>query len=194
MNDILFRVLMSVVMVPLAITLYLLLFGFFANQIREEYALIWSSLFTGTLVFFYWLGVWRETVRWTSRRRLLTIIAVPAAIGLPLGAMTLLDMALPSRPELHILAAGLTAIPLWLILTLLIWKETPAERAERVQASAGKALFCPKCNYNMTGLYEARCPECGERFTLDQLMAAQQRNRLAEELSPPRQESSGPAK
>ena len=68
-----------------------------------------------------------------------------------------------------IILACIAAIPLWLVLTLLIWRETPAERAERLQASAGKALFCPKCNYNMTGLYEARCPECGERFTLDQL-------------------------
>ncbi len=32
-------------------------------------------------------------------------------------------------------------------------------------------LRCPACEYNMTGLYEARCPECGKLYTLDQLFA-----------------------
>ncbi len=28
---------------------------------------------------------------------------------------------------------------------------------------------CPQCGYNMRGLTEAKCPECGAVFTLDQL-------------------------
>jgi hypothetical protein len=32
--------------------------------------------------------------------------------------------------------------------------------------------FCPRCDYNLRGLSEARCPECGERFTLEQLWSA----------------------
>lgn len=32
---------------------------------------------------------------------------------------------------------------------------------------------CPKCGYSLVGLTELRCPECGERFTLDQVIAAQ---------------------
>ena len=34
------------------------------------------------------------------------------------------------------------------------------------------AIACPTCGYNLTGLREARCPECGSQFTLDQLYAA----------------------
>jgi hypothetical protein len=29
----------------------------------------------------------------------------------------------------------------------------------------GLDLHCPECNYNLTGLREWRCPECGERFS-----------------------------
>lgn len=30
-------------------------------------------------------------------------------------------------------------------------------------------MSCPSCGYSMRGLYEARCPECGAEFTIDQL-------------------------
>lgn len=69
---------------------------------------------------------------------------------------------------------------LWLAWTCFAWRETAAERAERVQKQAGKAIFCPKCGYNMVGLLESRCPECGTAFTLDQLFIAQQRGQIAD--------------
>ena len=28
---------------------------------------------------------------------------------------------------------------------------------------------CPRCGYNLTGLREAQCPECGADFTLDEI-------------------------
>jgi hypothetical protein len=31
------------------------------------------------------------------------------------------------------------------------------------------ALHCPNCDYNLTGLTENRCPECGSEFDLDEL-------------------------
>lgn len=32
---------------------------------------------------------------------------------------------------------------------------------------------CPSCGYSMIGLYESRCPECGEQSTIDALIRAQ---------------------
>lgn len=61
----------------------------------------------------------------------------------------------------------------WVLATVLIWRETPAERMERISAAGGDAVCCPICGYNMTGLHESRCPECGSKFTLDQLLAGQ---------------------
>lgn len=34
-------------------------------------------------------------------------------------------------------------------------------------------VTCPKCGYALIGLSELRCPECGERFTIDGLFRAQ---------------------
>lgn len=48
--------------------------------------------------------------------------------------------------------------------------------------SGGRAMFgdegrldlrCPGCGYRMVGLREARCPECGQAYTIDELVARQ---------------------
>jgi len=62
---------------------------------------------------------------------------------------------------------------LWLAATIFLWRETPLERVERIKGSSKSAVTCPTCGYNLTGLSEARCPECGTRFTLDELLALQ---------------------
>jgi hypothetical protein len=63
----------------------------------------------------------------------------------------------------------------WVLATVLIWRETPQERMQRLAAGGAGTLACPICGYNMTGLREARCPECGVGMTLDELVAAQAR-------------------
>ena len=34
-------------------------------------------------------------------------------------------------------------------------------------------VHCPSCGYSLIGLRELRCPECGTRFTIDELIRAQ---------------------
>ena len=69
---------------------------------------------------------------------------------------------------------------IWQVGTIVIWRETDAERGERLSKQGAGALACPTCGYNMSGLKGTRCPECGSEFTLDALLAAQPAARQAE--------------
>jgi hypothetical protein len=61
----------------------------------------------------------------------------------------------------------------WVLLTVLIWRETAGERIARLKTAGSQIVSCPLCGYNMTGLIESRCPECGSRYTVDELLASQ---------------------
>ena len=65
----------------------------------------------------------------------------------------------------------------WLVAACLIWRDPRSLGAGRAfavpEAEAAGAVLCLKCGYALTGLREARCPECGEAYTLDALFAAQ---------------------
>ena len=54
-------------------------------------------------------------------------------------------------------------------MTVIIWRETALERAKRLGEVSESAFACPNCGYNMTGLRQARCPECGTQYSLDEL-------------------------
>lgn len=83
-----------------------------------------------------------------------------------------------------VLVFSTVLIPLvWLISTVFIWRETPAERGDRIHRSTTAAIICPTCGYNLTGLNESRCPECGSGFTLDELLAAQPSRVVAEDVA-----------
>ena len=74
--------------------------------------------------------------------------------------------------EIAIVVGGMAWAATWLGSTALIWRETSAERRDRLARLGIGAIGCPTCGYNLTGLREARCPECGSQYTLDQLYAA----------------------
>jgi hypothetical protein len=123
----------------------------------------------------YWLALWRGVVRWTRRRVLLTALATGLALvgGAAFGAVGLaINFRMP--PPIAILLGGGFVPIVWVLATVVVWTETRAERADRLRALGGpRAVACPICGYSLAGLTEARCPECGGRFTLDQLLAAQ---------------------
>lgn len=132
----------------------------------------WTGVYAYIAV--YWTLLWRGLVRWTTGRAMATAAAGPAALlaGAAFGAI--FTGVAPGAPvQVAILVGGGIPPIVWTLATVLIWRETPRERAERLGGMASGGVVCPVCGYNLTGLREATCPECGSSFTLERLLAAQ---------------------
>jgi hypothetical protein len=97
----------------------------------------------------------REPVR---RARSVLVVATDGLTGG--GAVVLVLLAMRSSSEFWWLAgASLTGIAVWTVLAMLCkrkakWWWDGDEQAPR----------CMHCGYNLTGLADPRCPECGEPF------------------------------
>jgi hypothetical protein len=139
--------------------------------------LMWAIVYT--FVFAYWLILWRSTVRWTRQRVVRTVIATLAALAAgAMFGMVCMMIARGIPPQIATLVGGGTVPIVWVLATVIIWRETAAERLARLGggangAGSGPTIICPLCGYNLAGLREARCPECGASFTLEELTAAQ---------------------
>ena len=134
--------------------------------------MMWSVIYAFDGI--YWILLWRDSVRWTARRIGLTIGSAPVAIMIGVIVAGIIPAFTKGMPlQIGALLAGGFPPILWVLAAVLIWRETPEERVERLSAGARDAVACPICGYNMTGLREAVCPECGTAFTLDRLLSSQ---------------------
>jgi hypothetical protein len=136
--------------------------------------LLWTIVYS--FVATYWILLWRTTVKWTPARVRNTAVAalLAIAVGAALAAAVrgVSGGQIPYGPAL--LLGGGTVPIVWVLATVLLWRETPAERLARMsKLVTNPTVLCPVCGYNLSGLREARCPECGGRFTLDELAASQ---------------------
>jgi hypothetical protein len=183
MSRLIATILLAILMFPLASVFYLVVFVAheqlgqhwltmpysYRQRIFAGFGL--AGLLTWLFIAVYWWLLWRRQIKWTPKRRLATIGWVGLALLLALGAG-----AATSRIETEFGAfiASVTAPLLWVFGSVLSWRESPAEHAARIASLGGAdALTCPTCGYNLTGLKGTRCPECGNEFTLDQLLASQ---------------------
>ena len=182
MSRLVSRILLSVFMFPLATIVYVLVFvvgadmrwGTRYSPVGETELFLASGAATSAFVAVYWCLLWRSSVRWDSRRVIGAWLGAAGALGAGAFAGVCAGVLVPrSGSGFGAFVGGVLAIVLWLIATVVIWRETPAERAQRVRASGRSAVTCPTCGYNLTGLSESRCPECGSKFTLDELLALQ---------------------
>jgi len=137
----------------------------------QQLLVLWSVVYA--FVATYWVLLWRDVVRWTRGRVVRT--AMGTALALLAGA-AFAGFALALNPRLpgqFLVLVGGGIVPIaWVIATVVLWRETSHERAERLAALGGE-VACPLCGYNLAGLAGSPCPECGGRFTLDRLLAAQ---------------------
>jgi hypothetical protein len=183
MSRLVARILLSIFLFPLAGIVYLVSFMFADRLWRhgiygrayDAWLFVGSGSVTWLFVAGYWVLLWRSNIRWDSRRIIGTLLAAFAAAGAGLFAGLVMGTVLPSYSgwTFGAFVGSMVAIVLWLVATVIIWRDTPAERSQRARASGRSAVVCPTCGYNLTGLSESRCPECGSKFTIDELIGLQ---------------------
>ncbi len=180
MSRLLARIMLAVFMLPVASIVYIVVFSVTYETVlrrREESCFVAAGLTTAVFVACYWVLLWRRSVRWTGLRVTLSAAAIVAA--LVAGGLVAVPMSGVDR-NLGNFLFGPAVTFAWLLLTIFIWRETPRERAGRIDLRGLGSLVCPVCGYNMTGLSQSACPECGARYTIDGLVASQSGRQLNE--------------
>jgi len=154
---------------------------------NDPWLLVIGYLVCALLAVLVWLGVWRREVNWTWERRRWTLgliallLAAPFIVLWPHTGNSLVDMTVAVTP--------LIALAVWFAGTALVWRHragemgelnlTPAAiQAARLNRSSADpadsadalAVPCGQCGYDLRGLREARCPECGWTTTVDALV------------------------
>jgi len=132
--------------------------------------LLLCSGLTGLFLVGVWVLIWLRQVRWHGWRMgstvaLIAVLTVACALFALLANELFFD-------EVGIILASMVWAVGWLAGSTLIWRETRSERMKRIRELGMGTIHCPQCDYNLTGLREARCPECGTQYTLDQLFAS----------------------
>ena len=175
------RLILAMLLLPCTGAVFLLLFVILlANNSGagpppvSRVALMWSVLYV--FVGAYWVILWRDMVRWNRRRVVLTAVATVLSLagGVAVAVACLAVNRQVPDPSAALIGGGTVPIT-WVLSTVLLWRETAAERLGRLTAHGMPAIACPLCGYDLAGLTEARCPECGASFTLEQIMLARPR-------------------
>ena len=162
------RLLLAVLIFPLSLIVFFLsAAGFLATVTKgvpgfERVIGVWAT--TYTFIVTYWIYVWRPTVKWSRRRMVGTAIAGLAAIATAVPLYVGINTIGGPPPQMAMMASGAVPPVVWVLLTVLLWRETSAERLERLRRRGPDTVACPVCGYNLTGLREAKCPECGSAF------------------------------
>ena len=175
MSRLIARILLTILIFPAATLFYFVSFLVIERKLfrDDDVAIICATILTCLFMAGYWFALWVRTVNWTRRRVGRTLWAVGGAVfaGGVVGGV--IRLALEYEQVIGTCLGSLAAAVVWIILTIFVWRETEAERAARLARAGADVLVCPSCGYNLTGLRESRCPECGASFTLNELLAAQ---------------------
>ena len=173
MSHLLSRLLLAVVSIAAAPAAYFCVFIVVEHEGLHQRVLAFlaTDVIIAVLFTICWIAIWAAQVTWTRTRRRLTACSLPASAAAA-SAIGLAFALLSGADAVGVIVAEMAWIVLWMAGTILIWRETGAERAARLRAVATGTVCCLRCGYNMTGLHEARCPECGTQYTLNELLAA----------------------
>lgn len=191
MSRLIARILLAFLIFPFAALVYLVVFvwaieatrGSVSYRLRDMLCFGLAGLAAWAFMAVYWFLLWRTSVKWTPERLGLTAVAAGGAVVVGVIAAA---MVWGIEEDVGAFVGSVAAPVVWLGVTIILWRETAGERAARISGYQHQPITCPYCGYNLTGLSEARCPECGTRYTLDELLAAQPgKAELGEEVASP---------
>jgi len=136
----------------------------------------WLSYETCVLVAtVIWLLLWRRAVVWDRTRRLATLGLALLFLASPASAFwagSFGATGLGPLYEMFCTISPLFTFALWLTGTARLWRDRqPRALVERLAGiGAEDVARCPTCSYNLRGLREVRCPECGWASTVDDIV------------------------
>ncbi|MCO6437870.1 MAG: hypothetical protein J5J06_12330 [Phycisphaerae bacterium] len=146
------------------------------HDVQIEWAIVLGIAVCAPVIILGWIRIWARHIIWSRRRisRTLLILLLSIFAGATLGTLVAVISHLRWRYggiDDGVVIGGLTLLAAWLMGTGLTWCETPEERHSRLRSVTLGKLPCLNCGYDLTGLHEARCPECGTHYTLNELVA-----------------------
>ncbi len=166
------RVMLSLALLILSVFTWLGVVVLTYRSNSSNAAFLAADLATAGFVALGWLAIWRRAVSWMRARVIWTSVVLILAVLAAMGAYGAVCAAV-RETDVALVMAVLTWGAAWIAGTAIIWRETAAERAARGANGEPGGPMCLNCGYSMKGLHEARCPECGRQYTLDELLAAQ---------------------
>lgn len=176
MSSLLTKIILAILLIPLSNSLSSLIGYLFTGSLyfRSTSGATWAVML-GKYLFVSgcWFLMWRPSVQWTRVRVQLTwliflFILLMGVTGY--AAMRAFPLLMANAP---VYIAYQTAVVTYLLTTTVLWRESKQERLERIKSYRTAPVVCPTCDYEMRGLHEARCPECGMTCTIDELFSAQ---------------------
>lgn len=166
------RIALSFAAAALAIAAAMVVFGLIdsssTQNLRDEHIGIGLACAFGVwcaALAWVWAGYrhWRRTIR--TGFIVLGVWAAVIALSVIVGVTTF-------RGEFFIASIIITGIGV--SIAIIAAAAYQGRVATPVLDSTGTVnVACPNCNYSLVGLETTTCPECGSRFTIDQLIKAQ---------------------
>jgi hypothetical protein len=165
------RLVLSFIVILLTPVLYVVLHMVVDDVLAVAYrtARLIAVIGCGVYLAVAWIQLWHGVILWSRKRFWLTLGAIFWSIAAGHFVALFLRVLTHDRHASFIIGS-MSAAFVWLATTTRIWRESASERIARLELRRKGVLKCPRCGYNMKGLCEARCPECGTRYTLDELM------------------------
>lgn len=174
------RLVLAGCMIPLIPGLWLFSMGTMDifNIFSDDKTEMWLALELpfATAVVLWWL-LWRRAVVWNTRVKIKTVAL--AILFLASAAWYYIPWARNHNATTgfeEFLYHSTQSLPLWGMAlwfggTAIIWRSDKRSRVLTSAVPSSKWVStCPSCSYDLTGLREVRCPECGWTSTIDDVV------------------------